>query len=107
MNLIEIVEMVRERFADVDTSNVPGVLAFQFNVLDRKPGTFYVEIKDGVVSVEPYEYCDRNAIFSLKSANLVKMIEGKLDPVLAFTTGRLKVDGDIGAALEITKFLKQ
>lgn len=99
--------MVREKFVDVDFSNVPGVLAYQFNVTDKNPGTFYVEIKDGKLSVEPYEYYDRNAILSMKSANLIKLMEGKLDPVVAFTTGRLKVDGDIGAALELTKFIKQ
>ena len=36
-----------------------------------------------------------------------KLIDGKLDPVLAFTTGKLKVDGDIGKALEFSKLVKR
>ncbi len=38
--------------------------------------------------------------------NFNKLIDGKLDPVLAFTTGKLKVDGDVGKALEFSKLLK-
>lgn len=106
MNFMELVQEVRERFSEVDVSHVPGVLAYQFNITGKAEGTFYVEIKDGHLSVEPYEYYDRNAIFTMNGTNLLKLINGKLDPVAAFTTGRLKVEGDIGKALELTQFLK-
>lgn len=36
----------------------------------------------------------------------MKLVNGKLDPVLAFTTGKLKVDGDTNAAMELIRFLK-
>lgn len=107
MTYESIVQTVRNRFKDIDVSAVPGTLAYQFNVEGKVNGIFYVEIKDGRVSVEPYEYYDRNAILTMNGTNLIKLINGKLDPVLAFTSGKLKVDGDINAALELTKFLKQ
>lgn len=106
MTYESIVETVREKFSKVDVSSVPGVLAYQFNVEGKVNGIFYVEIKDGQVHVEPYEYYDRNAIIIMNGTNLLKLINGKLDPVAAFTTGKLKVEGDINAALELTKFLK-
>ncbi|MCI9641402.1 MAG: SCP2 sterol-binding domain-containing protein [Eubacterium sp.] len=107
MTYESIVETVRNRFKNVDVSSVPGTLAYQFNVEGKVNGIFYVEIKDGKVNVEPYEYYDRNAIIIMNGTNLIKLINGKLDPVIAFTTGKLKVEGDINAALELTKFLKQ
>ena len=107
MTYESIVETVRNRFKNVDVSSVPGTLAYQFNVEGKVNGIFYVEIKDGKVNVEPYEYYDRNAIIIKNGTNLIKLINGKLDPVIAFTTGKLKVEGDINAALELTKFLKQ
>lgn len=64
------------------------------------------EVKDNKVSVEPYEYYDRNCAISMKSDDFNKLISGKLDPVLAFTVGKLKVDGDVGKALEFSKLLK-
>ena len=107
MTYESIVETVRNRFKNVDVSSVPGTLAYQFYVEGKVNGIFYVEIKDGRVNVEPYEYYDRNAIIIMNGTNLIKLINGKLDPVIAFTTGKLKVEGDINAALELTKFLKQ
>ncbi len=101
-----IVEQVRERFKDTDVSTISGVLAYQFNVTGEGEGIFYIEIKNGEMHVEPYEYYDRNAIIILDSKDLIKLINGKLDAVNAFTTGRLKVEGDVNAALELIRFLK-
>ncbi len=56
--------------------------------------------------MEPYDYHDRNARLIINGTNLMKLVNGKLDPVLAFTTGKLKVDGDTNAAMELIRFLK-
>lgn len=102
-----IVEAARNKFSDVDVSSVNGTMAFQINIEGKAVnGIFYIEIKDGHVNVEPYEYYDRNAILHINGTNFIKLINGKLDPVVAFTTGKIKVDGDIGAALEMIKFIK-
>ena len=101
-----IVESMRNKIKGVDVSYVPGTLAYQFNVEGKGHGIFYLEIKDGKASVEPYEYYDRNAIIIMSGTDMLKLIEGKLDPVAAFTSGKLRVEGDINAALELTKFLR-
>ena len=107
MTYESIVEAERNKFYDIDVSSVPGTLAFQINIEGKSVnGIFYIEIKDGKVHVEPYEYYDRNAILIMNGTNFIKLINGKLDPIVAFTTGKLKVEGDINAALEIIKFLK-
>lgn len=107
MTYESIVETTRNKFSDVDVSSVQGTMAFQIEIEGKAVnGIFYIEIKDGQVHVEPYEYYDRNAIIHINGTNWIKLINGKLDPVLAFTTGKLKVDGDINAALEMIKFIK-
>lgn len=103
MTFEEILEKARSRNADV--SGV-GFLAVQINLSGENGGVFYVEVKDGRVSVEPYEYNDRQCAISLSADNFVKLMDGGLDPVLAFTLGKLKVDGDIGKALEFAKLFK-
>ncbi|MGN0457696.1 MAG: SCP2 sterol-binding domain-containing protein [Eubacterium sp.] len=106
MTYESIVEATRNKFYDVNVSSVQGTLAFQINIEGKAVnGIFYIEIKNGEVHVEPYEYYDRNAIIHINGTNWIKLINGKLDPVFAFTTGKLKVDGDLNAALEIIKFL--
>lgn len=108
MTYESIVEAARNKFYDVDVSSVKGTMAFQINIEGKAVnGIFYIEIKDGKVNVEPYEYYDRNAVITISGTNFIKLINGKLDPVIAFTTGKIKVDGDVGAALEMIKFIKQ
>ena len=105
MTYEEIVEKVRERLKGVDTSPVNGLLAIQVNITGEGEGAFYVEVKDGKLSVEPYEYYDRQAMITMKSKNFLALLEGKLDPVAAFTLCKLKVDGSIDKVLEFGKLL--
>ena len=42
---------------------------------------------------------------TISDQNFKKLLEGKLDPVAAFTFGKLKVQGDIGKALELKKLI--
>ena len=81
-------------------------LAVQINITGKDSGVFYVEVKDGKISVEPYEYYDRQCAITMSMTDFNKLLDGKLDPVLAFTTGKLKIDGDVGKAVEFSKALK-
>ncbi len=106
MKFEEILAATRAAAAKVDASGV-DFLAVQVNFTGENGGVLYVEVKNGVVSVEPYEYNDRSCGITLSMDDFNKLIAGKLDPVLAFTTGKLKVDGDVGKALEFSKLLKK
>lgn len=65
------------------------------------------ELNDGELRVEPYDYNDRDVMFIVDSKVFLKIVHGKLDPVLAFTVGKLKIEGDLGKALEIQRLIKQ
>ena len=105
MTYEEIVAKVREEFADADVSMIEEHLAYQFNIQGEGEGAFYVEVRDGQLYIEPYEYYDRDAIFICSAKTLFKMINGDLDPVAAFTIGKLKVEGDFGKALRLKEFM--
>lgn len=100
-------EKFKSMFQDADVSHVKEHLAFQFNIEGEDAGVFYSEIKDGRLYIEPYEYHDRDAIFCCKSDVLFKIIEGKLDPVMAYTLHKIRVEGDLGKALKITEMIKK
>ena len=55
--------------------------------------------------MEPYEYHDRDVLFTCTAETLMKIADGKLDPVFAFTVGKLKVDGSIEKALKIKEVI--
>lgn len=101
MTYEQVFEKFKSMFDDADVSHVKENLAFQFNITGEGEGAFYAEVKDGKLSIEPYEYYDRDAIFICSVKNLFKIIQGELDPVAAFTLGKLKVEGSIEKALKL------
>lgn len=105
MTYEEMFAKVKKKIMKFDASKVQGKLAYQFNITGDGEGIFYAEVKDGVLSVEPYEYYDRDAIFICSADTLIKIIDKKLDPVLAFTLGKLKVEGSIENALRIKELM--
>ena len=106
MTFDELVKKMKSKAEKVDASGV-GFLAVQVDITGDNGGVFYVEVKDGKVNVEPYEYNDRQCRITISMDNFNKLIAGKLDPVAAFTLGKLKVDGDVGKAVEFSKILKK
>ncbi len=106
MTFDELLNKVRTIASGIDVSN-KDFLAVQINVTGKDSGVFYVEVKDHRINVEPYDYHDRNCAITINMTNLNKLIDGKLDPVLAFTTGKLKVEGDAGKALEFANLIRK
>lgn len=92
---------------DADVSDIQEHLAYQFNITGEASGIFYVEVKDGKLYVEPYEYYDRDAMFTASAKTFMKIIKGKLDPVVAFTLQKLKVEGNFDKALRLNELINR
>ena len=106
MTVNEVIQEVKAKTASFDGSAYHGFLAVQITLKDLGE-VFYVEIRDGKLSIEPYEYNDRQANMIVSSSDFIKIINKKLNPVVAFTTGKLKIDGDIGKASELAELFKE
>lgn len=96
-----IVAKLRETYKDMDASFVGKHFAIQFNVWGEGHGALYMEIKNGRIFIEPYEYFDRDTLISTDADTLLGIADGKIDPT---TYGDLYVEGDF-YALEILKEL--
>lgn len=107
MTYEEIVKKVKTAAGKADASNIKDHVAFQFNITGEGAGAFYLEIADGKINVEPYEYYDRDALIISSGDNIIKMMQGKLDPVLAFTMKKISVEGDLGKALILKDIVKK
>lgn len=107
MTYNELVETIKSTFESVDVSDIKEHIAYQFNIEGDAEGIFYAEVSDGKVSVEPYEYFDRDVLFILTDEVLLKIMNGKLDAIQAFLTGKLKVEGDMDKALLLQKFAER
>lgn len=105
MTYEEMFAEVQSLLKGVDASGIREHLAYQFNITGEAGGTFYLEVNDGTLSVEPYDYRDRDAAFTCSSETLFKIASGKTDPVAAVFMGKLKVEGSIDKALRLKELL--
>ena len=103
MTYEELVERVRKATGKTQVSKGLGHVAFQFNVEGEAEGAFYVEISDGKINVEPYEYYDRDVIIVTSANVIMQMLEGKLKSRAAYSDGQLRLYGAV-EALEYLPF---
>ena len=107
MTYAEYFASVKERFEGTDVSHIKEHLSYQFNVTGEESGAFYVEVKEGKLYIEPYEYFDRDALFTASAKVFNDIISGKTDPIMAFTLQKLKVEGNIEKALKLKELIKR
>lgn len=107
MTYAEFFYEFKGKFMGADVSDIHEHLAFQFNIEDEEAGgAFYVEVKEGQLYVEPYEYYDRDAIFICSPDVLFKIADGEMEPVAAFLEKKLRVEGNIDKALRLKEIIE-
>lgn len=62
---------------------------------------FYIEIKDGVLAISPYEYIAASFEAYISYENILRFLNGKLTLKDAIATGALNANGNIPAALAL------
>jgi len=67
-------------------------------------GKLFIDGENGIASNEDEE---ADATLTMKWDNFKKLAEGKLDPAMAFFSGRLKVSGDMFVFEQLKKLLHQ
>lgn len=95
MTYEQLVEYVRTAAKQAKVSKTIGHVAFQFNVEGEAKGAFYLEISDGKIFVEPYEYYDRDIIIVTTADVIMQIVDGSLQARAAYVNGQLKVYGDV------------
>jgi putative sterol carrier protein len=99
------VASVREFFegleARVDPSKTDGMNnSYVFDIADA--GTWTVRVDEGDVKVtEGAE--DADATITASSETFEKIMSNELNPTTAYMTGKLKLKGDLGAAMKLQK----
>lgn len=104
MNYEELVMKIQELFGKADVSKMKEHIAYQFNIEGEAAGAFYAEVSNGKLTIAPFEYFDRDVLFTTSAETLLQIAEGEADPVEAFTQGKLKVEGNFDKALMLAQF---
>lgn len=108
MTFIEKFSELKEKYGVIDESKLAESFAIQIEMTDDDcGGIFYVAYMNGVFAVEPYDYRDRTASITVSSVVLEDILSCKTDPMDAFFSGKLAVDGDVGHALMLVELMKK
>ncbi len=85
---------VKEKFENADASQTPD-FAIQVTFTDEDcGGTFYAEVKEGKLAVEPYNYYDNNTVLDISKSALLALIAGRTSLDKAIADGEATVKGD-------------
>jgi putative sterol carrier protein len=89
-------EVEPERLAGIDHSYV-------FDVAGE--GRWQVDIHDGKLTVTEGAEGDGDVKFAMSAETFDRVTERKQNPMVAYMTGKIKVTGDVKAAMDLQKIL--
>lgn len=83
-----------------------GVSAtYQFNLSGDDGGDWVIKLGGDDSGVTEGNDESAQCVISMKSKDFLGMIDGSLNPQMAFMTGKLRVKGDMGLALKLQNIL--
>ena len=91
---------------EANADSVTSVNAvYQFNIDGDNGGTWTVDLTKEKDFVSEGAADDPDCTVSMKEGDFVDMWEGKLPGPQAFMMGKLKIQGDMGLAMKLQKFI--
>ena len=105
MTYEEVVKEAQKIAAKGDASGIKEHLAVQYNVTGEGEGAFYMEVKDGCIDVQPYDYRDRDILVTADAKTILDMMSGKIDIVNAYLTHKITAEGNLGKADILKKLI--
>lgn len=78
-----------------------GLYSYEFDITGEGEGKFYLEVRDGTVKIQPFDYRSSTCTMMINSKYLLRILRHQLTPTAAYSTGRLKIKGDVSAAFRL------
>ena len=99
MTYEKIFSDVKKSLMKADVSTLEREFAIQCNIQGEGEGCFYIAFKEGIFSVEPYDYKDCDAMLNTTGEVFTKMFAKKMSGMEAHDQGLLTFSGDVGVIL--------
>jgi WS/DGAT/MGAT family acyltransferase len=97
------VDRMRATLEQAPSDRSLGEGKFQLCITGGSDGTWMIDLGDRSVTEGNGQPAD--ATLTIRDAHLAQILEGTLDPQIAFVQGKLRVDGDINKAIEFGALL--
>ncbi len=78
---------------------------YRFDITGPTGGTWILDMKEGTAGVRQADE-QAQCTITMTDSDFVSLIDGKLNPQMAFMSGKLKVKGDMGLAMKLGQVLQ-
>jgi putative sterol carrier protein len=103
MTMAELFEAMPARLNTAAAAKVNKTV--QWTITGDDPGVWAIQINDGAARLIPDGVEKPDVTFTVNSQDWLTIAEGKLNPMNAFMTGKLKIAGDMGLAMKVPQLL--
>lgn len=98
---------IKQKFDNTDTKGIAD-FAIQITFTDEDcGGTFYAELKNGALAVEPYDYKDNNAVLNISKSALLAFLGGRSSLEKVIEKGDAVVYGDASKIADLKATIKE
>lgn len=98
-NVQSAIDTMKGRFNAGAASGLDAV--YQVNLSGSEAGNYYLKIANGGLETGEGTHDSPNITINMASNDFVDMTNGKLNPTMAYMSGKLKVSGDMGLAMKM------
>jgi len=98
-----VIAKLPSRFIAENAQDVEAV--FQFMLEDDED--FFIAVSAGTCTIENGEHPDPNVTLLMDSETMVDVINGQIDGMSAFLTGRLRAEGNVMLATRLGKLFSR
>jgi len=103
MSSLAIQEFFQTLPGKFDAEAADGLtVIYQFDLSGPQGGQFNVMVKDGMCSVQEGAHPEPHVTFSMSGEDCLAVLSGRLDGPSVYLSGRLRVSGDLGLAIQLT-----
>lgn len=103
ISVAKVIEKLPSRFV---SENAQGVSAtFQFLLEDESD--FYINVNNGECNIGEGEHPDPNVTLIMDAQTMVEVITGEKDGMSAFITGKLRAEGNVMLATQLSKLFSR
>jgi putative sterol carrier protein len=74
---------------------------YQFDLSGAQGGQYILTIREGICQIAEGMHADPHVVLSMAGEDCIKILKGQLNGPAVAMSGRLKISGDIGLAMQL------